>query len=60
MQHWNRCLPFDEVVDLEAAALQDSSLGHRDIGKAPGAFRNGILATVEGGQESATELAAPR
>src|SRR5262249_23170432 len=49
-------LALRETRDVDAATLSDSRPGHRDVGEAAGALRNGGLAMVEGLHESATEL----
>src|SRR6267378_8398177 len=46
-----------QTSDVEMAALQDSSLGHRDVRKAAGTFGNRLLAwRIEPRYEPATEL----
>src|SRR5262249_58009916 len=51
-----KMLPFRKTRDVHPAALNDSRLGHRDVGEAALALRNGRLAMVEVLDESATEM----
>src|SRR5271169_5004457 len=49
-------LSLGQTSDVQMAALNNSRPGHRDVGKAAGALRNGWLAIVEPRYESPTEL----
>src|SRR5262245_62217061 len=51
-----KMLPFRKTRDVHVAALNDSRLGHRDVGEAALALGNGRLAMVEILDESATEV----
>src|SRR5947209_233272 len=45
-----------QTRNLDSAGLKDSSLGHRDVGKAAGTFGNRGLSVIERPYEAATEL----
>jgi len=47
---------FLEPRDVDSAGLKDSSLGHRDFGKAAVAFANRGFSVIEPCYEAATEL----
>jgi len=48
---------FRQAGDLDLAALKDSGLGHRDVRKAAGTFRNRDLSwRIKRGYKAATEL----